>query len=197
MPKVKRERTKLHATLKPAPEPMVIDSLDTPTPMFTPAALGETFTVTRTIPKAETLTLPKTLPTQNTIGAGAGVAVSESEERPTSKRDKKQQRHERWLKKLGAYYAPKPAKPTAFDVDTLKSVLLTVNDPTESTLSSGSGKAQGNIGSGQKAVSQRARKKEAVNEIVRLQKILVHPSYKSNPLATIRQHLQNTLGSQQ
>lgn len=66
MPKIRRERTKLHASLKPQTEAMAIDSLDTPMPTFTPTTtLGETFTVTRALPAVAPLTLPKTLLTES------------------------------------------------------------------------------------------------------------------------------------
>ncbi|KAJ1843981.1 hypothetical protein LPJ73_005311, partial [Coemansia sp. RSA 2703] len=44
--------------------------------------------------------------------------------------------------------------------------------------------------------SQKARNKAAIREEKRFTQILVHPAFQANPLATIRQHLSNTLASQ-
>ncbi|KAJ2900091.1 hypothetical protein GGI21_004772 [Coemansia aciculifera] len=45
--------------------------------------------------------------------------------------------------------------------------------------------------------SRKARDKAAISEEKRFGQILLHPAFKANPLATIRQHLANTLPQQQ
>ncbi|KAJ1720016.1 hypothetical protein LPJ53_005308 [Coemansia erecta] len=45
--------------------------------------------------------------------------------------------------------------------------------------------------------SQKARNRAAIREEKRFTQILVHPAFQANPLATIRQHLANTLSSQE
>ncbi|KAJ3045722.1 hypothetical protein HDV00_007848 [Rhizophlyctis rosea] len=195
MPKIRRERTKLHASLKPQADSMVMDTPAGSMPDFPMTGLGETFTVTRTLPDVAPLTLPAELVAHQKLPTGPASVAAErpAEERAASKRERKQQRHDRWLKKLGSFYAPKAPKPTAFDVNNLRSVLPT-NDIT-SSLDASTQQSNSSTASQKKAVSQRARRKEAVSEIVRLQKVLGHPAFKSNPLATVRQHLQNTIGA--
>ncbi|KAF9906186.1 hypothetical protein EC991_000898 [Linnemannia zychae] len=41
--------------------------------------------------------------------------------------------------------------------------------------------------------SKKAKKKAAMQEILRFQNVLAHPSFKSNPLLTIQQHVKNTM----
>ncbi|RUS20446.1 ribosome biogenesis protein SLX9-domain-containing protein [Endogone sp. FLAS-F59071] len=45
----------------------------------------------------------------------------------------------------------------------------------------------------QKVTSKKGRKNTAVKEILRFQKVLQHPAFKASPLATIQQHVKNTL----
>ncbi|KAJ3087271.1 hypothetical protein HK100_008422, partial [Physocladia obscura] len=45
----------------------------------------------------------------------------------------------------------------------------------------------------QKAVSQKSRRKESVNEMLRMQQIIGNRSFQANPLQTIKTHLKNTL----
>ncbi|KAF9170992.1 hypothetical protein BGX20_008249, partial [Mortierella sp. AD010] len=41
--------------------------------------------------------------------------------------------------------------------------------------------------------SKKAKKKAAMQEILRFQNVLAHPAFKSNPLLTIQQHVKNTM----
>ncbi|KAF8943190.1 hypothetical protein BGZ47_005689 [Haplosporangium gracile] len=41
--------------------------------------------------------------------------------------------------------------------------------------------------------SKKAKKKAAMQEILRFQNVLAHPSFKNNPLLTIQQHVKNTM----
>ncbi|KAF9538751.1 hypothetical protein EC957_006235 [Mortierella hygrophila] len=41
--------------------------------------------------------------------------------------------------------------------------------------------------------SKKAKKKAAMQEILRFQNVMAHPSFKSNPLLTIQQHVKNTM----
>ncbi|KAJ2223972.1 hypothetical protein IWW45_008207 [Coemansia sp. RSA 485] len=64
----------------------------------------------------------------------------------------------------------------------------------------GSGGATGNSAgrnSGSNPKSRKARNKAAIVEEKRFTQVLAHPAFKANPLATIREHLSNTLAQQQ
>ncbi|KAI9207594.1 ribosome biogenesis protein SLX9-domain-containing protein [Polychytrium aggregatum] len=113
------------------------------------------------------------------------------------KKSKRLQKQSSWLSKLQK--ATESSKATALkkhlDLSSIKSALGSVG------LVGGSGAgisaapagavAPGTASSFHK--SQKNRKKTTVSEVTRLQSVLQHPAFKSNPLATIQQHIKNTM----
>ncbi|KAJ3299647.1 hypothetical protein HK104_007866 [Borealophlyctis nickersoniae] len=190
MPKVKRERTKLHAVpIRVATQPMETDDMP-PT-----KAPQETFIVQRVLPYVAPLEVTAASIQNLETGNGSGKATGEQVR--GTKKDKRQQRHERWLQKLGSFYSAAGNQQMknddlAVNLGSMRDVLPTTEELEAGSKSKGVGTGTANRHGG-KAVSQKARRKDAVNEIVRLQKVMAHPAFKNNPLAAIRQHLQNTI----
>ncbi|KAF9277951.1 hypothetical protein BGZ68_008899 [Mortierella alpina] len=144
----------------------------------------------------------------------------EFEDDKVDKKDKRKLRHDKWMSKLEATYNPqkkkkKAAQNQALSVDfgSFHDVLSTI-DPTKAPATAPV------IKPGKKATttaatpaaplidhkqftihsdsskplqSKKAKKKAAMQEILRFQNVLAHPAFKSNPLLTIQQHVKNTM----
>ncbi|KAG0010849.1 hypothetical protein BGZ81_002525 [Podila clonocystis] len=141
----------------------------------------------------------------------------EFEDDRENKKDKRKIRHDKWMSKLEATYNPQKKKKKSAQSQTLSvdfgsfhDVLSTL-DPTKAaptpvvkavvskpaaastapkldhqqfTIHSESSKP---------LQSKKAKKKAAMQEILRFQNVLTHPAFKSNPLLTIQQHVKNTM----
>ncbi|KAJ3184624.1 hypothetical protein HDU87_004027 [Geranomyces variabilis] len=213
MPKaVKEKKTRAHA--KPLSHAARFaaaaeEKVNTPTvtAIHKTARHEETFTVERTVQNVELPALDTEFPPD--LDAAPEVAKGK-------KKDKRQQRHDRWMEKLGGVYKRDSKKQKKQDVGSLNLETLTdflpslvdqrpadlTNGLTQSSvdeISPGAAKTPAsdhNTLRKPKAkgpVSQSARRKAGVSEILRLQKVLRHPTFKSNPLATVRQHLENNM----
>ncbi|KAJ3167288.1 hypothetical protein HDU88_002206 [Geranomyces variabilis] len=213
MPKAVRERkTRAHA--KPlshaarfaaAAEEKV--NSPTVTASHNTARHEETFTVERTVQNVELLAL-------DTEFAPDSDAAPEAAK--GKKRDKRQQRHDRWMEKLGGVYKKDSKKKKKQDVGSLNLETLTDFLPSlaeQRPFESIMGATQPSVDGlspvavrttasdtsnhlkpkAKGPVSQSARRKAGVSEILRLQEVLRHPTFKSNPLATVRQHLENNM----
>ncbi|TPX72996.1 hypothetical protein SpCBS45565_g00312 [Spizellomyces sp. 'palustris'] len=204
MPKFKRERQRFHA--KPVDMGASAMMVDAPA-VHNPTAKEELITVHRTISAVPLLSeadifsavgkpADTTGQTQNEILARTGGTADIT---VLKKKERRQQRHERWLQtksiELGSVYMPKTSskKKKGQNVGTL--TLDTIKDILPSVLEEDSSKAKTDVTRQKKTkpVSQSARRAAAVSEIVRFQKVLQHPTFRNNPIATIRQHLQNTI----
>ncbi|KAI8588423.1 ribosome biogenesis protein SLX9-domain-containing protein [Geranomyces variabilis] len=192
----------------------------------------ETFTVERTVQNVEPLALVREAKQNARKGrrqAGTETDLfdlQDMEFAPDSdaapevakgkKRDKRQQRHDRWMEKLGGVYKKDGKKKKKQDVGSLNLETLTdflpslaehrpfesimgATQPSVNGLSPVAGGTTASDTSNRSKpkakgpVSQSARRKAGVSEILRLQKVLRHPTFKSNPLATVRQHLENNM----
>ncbi|KND01848.1 uncharacterized protein SPPG_03638 [Spizellomyces punctatus DAOM BR117] len=200
MPKFKRERQRFHA--KPVDMGASAMMVDAPV-VHNPATNEELITVHRTMSAVPALSeadifgavgkpADTTGQTQNETLARTGETADNT---VLKKKERRQQRHERWLQKLGSVYMSKTSskKKKGQNVGTL--TLDTIKDILPSVLEEESPKAKTDVARKKKAkpVSQSARQAAAVSEIVRFQKVLQHPTFRNNPIATIRQHLQNTI----
>ncbi|KAI9340469.1 ribosome biogenesis protein SLX9-domain-containing protein [Obelidium mucronatum] len=144
------------------------------------------------------------VPLRQTADSGEGEELG-------SKKDKRVQRREKWLEKLSGVYtsrsiAEKRKKKVALfgvaaDLQDIQGALeqtLTATDDNIPELvndeagQSGKKSVQA-VPQKKKPVSQKARTKEGINEMLRLQSVMKHKAFKSNPLATIKTHLKNTL----
>ncbi|KAI8349317.1 ribosome biogenesis protein SLX9-domain-containing protein [Mortierella sp. GBAus27b] len=139
------------------------------------------------------------------------------------KEDKRKQKHDKWISKLEATYNPQKKKKKksaknqtlAVDFESLHDALTTLDsdEPSSGPKSKGSkGASKAGAGAGAAAPttssvnqftihadsskplqSKKAKKKAAMQEILRFQNVLAHPSFKNNPLLTIQQHVKNTM----
>ncbi|KAF9951231.1 hypothetical protein BGZ70_001074 [Mortierella alpina] len=145
----------------------------------------------------------------------------EFEDDKVDKKDKRKLRHDKWMSKLEATYNPqkkkkKIAQNQALSVDfgSFHDVLSTI-DPTKAQTTVPAaikpGKKANNTAAAPAAPlidhkqftihsdsskplqSKKAKKKAAMQEILRFQNVLAHPAFKSNPLLTIQQHVKNTM----
>ncbi|KAI8920224.1 ribosome biogenesis protein SLX9-domain-containing protein [Powellomyces hirtus] len=203
MPKNQKPRTRHHAKPISASSPTTIPPPPPLTASPSPAAVVATtrdeqvLLVHRTVAPAEQLSV---LPNEIQDTAAPAAAVS--------KKTKRQQRHDKWMEKLGTVYKhpkknTKPKPPTALDLTGMRDVLPSLDhDPTEPTAQSQSHQRSTPITTTTKPtpasststpVSQKARRKAGVAEILRLQKVLAHPTFKQAPLRSIRRHLENNL----
>ncbi|KAF9384307.1 hypothetical protein CPB97_005785 [Podila verticillata] len=142
----------------------------------------------------------------------------EFEDDRENKKDKRKIRHDKWMSKLEATYNPQKKKKSAqnqtlsVDFGSFHDVLSTL-DPTKAAAAAVA-KAGDNKPSAPAAStapkldhqqftihsesskplqSKKAKKKAAMQEILRFQNVLSHPAFKSNPLLTIQQHVKNTM----
>ncbi|KAG9302705.1 hypothetical protein G9A89_005179 [Geosiphon pyriformis] len=124
-------------------------------------------------------------------------------ERSIPKKEKRKERHEKWLEKLGSIYRPKKKKKKQVessgilaDFSSLREILETLPDiasdpnhipqrqlkPLPKGLNS------------KKVVGKKARKNAEIAEMKRFHKIMHHPIFKADPMSTIESHVKNSLG---
>ncbi|KAJ3028865.1 UNVERIFIED_CONTAM: hypothetical protein HDU68_000738 [Siphonaria sp. JEL0065] len=118
------------------------------------------------------------------------------------KKEKRVQRREKWLEKLSGVYsarsiADKKKKKkqlfgVAADLEDIQAALAE-DDLVAPELVNEQQRPKQATAQKKKPVSQKARTKEGIQEMLRLQSVMGHKSFKSNPLATIRTHLKNTI----
>ncbi|KAJ3090737.1 hypothetical protein HK102_002832 [Quaeritorhiza haematococci] len=152
------------------------------------------------------------------------VTLSESaaaEDTPTTNaqraREKRKLRRERWLEKLNASYGGTSRSPESKNkkskkrntdsevmrLDYIKAALPTLDfglpgeEQQQKEQSSSKSSEKQKPTNAVKAVSQKSRRKANIGEIIRMQKILDHDAFKKNPLATIQQHVRNTMVTEQ
>ncbi|KAF9134479.1 hypothetical protein BGW39_006939 [Mortierella sp. 14UC] len=150
----------------------------------------------------------------------------EFEDDKFDKKDKRKQRHDKWMSKLEATYNPQKKKKKSgqnqalsVDFGSFHDVLSTIDPATvqvsPSSAIKGSKSKAGNKTAAAAAApatpvldhqqftihsesskplqSKKAKKRAAMQEILRFQNVLAHPSFKSNPMLTIQQHVKNTM----
>ncbi|KAI7861769.1 ribosome biogenesis protein SLX9-domain-containing protein [Spinellus fusiger] len=126
----------------------------------------------------------------------------------TSKTLKRKLRHDAWLEKLDTAYTAKQKQKKKADrnkqalktnLDSFADILNTIQVQKKPEVEP---KAQESIPVKPAVTpstafkSGKARRKAEMQEILRFQKVMQHSAFKQNPLATIRQHVQNTFASE-
>ncbi|KAF9559320.1 hypothetical protein EC968_006646 [Mortierella alpina] len=144
----------------------------------------------------------------------------EFEDDKIDKKDKRKLRHDKWMSKLEATYNPQKKKKKSIqdqalsvDFGSFHDVLSTIDPAKAQTTvpTAKPGKKTANTtaapaaplidhkqftihsDSSKPLQSKKAKKKAAMQEILRFQNVLAHPAFKSNPLLTIQQHVKNTM----
>ncbi|KAF9927818.1 hypothetical protein FBU30_002863 [Linnemannia zychae] len=145
----------------------------------------------------------------------------EFEDDKVDKKDKRKLRHDKWMSKLEATYNPQKKKKKSgqnqalsVDFGSFHDVLSTIDStkihPSPASAIKGNKAKTGNktpatvpvqdhqqftihSESSKPLQSKKAKKKAAMQEILRFQNVLAHPAFKSNPLLTIQQHVKNTM----
>ncbi|KAJ2705176.1 hypothetical protein FB645_002656 [Coemansia sp. IMI 203386] len=171
-----------------------------------------------------TRTRQKIRTTPTDISSAPVPLVDPSEEQTASrltKKEKRLEKHNKWMDKMNQARQTKRQEQKQQGRETNKSALIrgmrTLDDSLRevraeivanhllklgnaSTSKNGSGGTTGNSAdrnSGSNPKSRKARNKAAIVEEKRFTQVLAHPAFKANPLATIREHLSNTLAQQQ
>ncbi|KAH8549525.1 ribosome biogenesis protein SLX9-domain-containing protein [Umbelopsis sp. PMI_123] len=128
----------------------------------------------------------------------------EEEEGPVSKRMKRKMRHDTWMQKLDQTYnkldnrkkKKKGKNALTVDFDDFGSVLSqiqTTDKPSEPFVRGTPTPSKKPFpDTNTKVTRKKARKANALQEIIRFQNVLQHSAFKSNPMETIKQHVQNT-----
>ncbi|KAL1927598.1 hypothetical protein VTP01DRAFT_3835 [Rhizomucor pusillus] len=119
-----------------------------------------------------------------------------------SKDQKRKERHEAWLEKLDHSYKTKKKlqkqKRTqlAADLSDFNDILTAIQDE-QSAKAAESAEATkaAPVKSSDKFRSEKAKRRAELAEMGRFQKVLKLPAFQQNPLAAIRQHVQNTFGN--
>ncbi|KAF9986710.1 hypothetical protein BGZ75_001513 [Mortierella antarctica] len=145
----------------------------------------------------------------------------EFEDDKVDKKDKRKLRHDKWMSKLEATYNPQKKKKKStqnqalsVDFGSFHDVLSTIDPAKAQTTvpATQPGKKAPSTAATPTAAplidhkqftihsdsskplqSKKAKKKAAMQEILRFQNVLAHPAFKSNPLLTIQQHVKNTM----
>ncbi|KAJ2742982.1 hypothetical protein GGI20_004088 [Coemansia sp. BCRC 34301] len=147
--------------------------------------------------------------TGNIVSAPVPLAISTEKDSPQvkSKRAKRADRRQKWIEQIGVAQTKQKQEKRAQGRQTSKSALIRGMTDMKSSLKEVQAEliAQHLLSLDNKRVvplanvkgglpkSRKARDKAAVCEEKRFGQILAHPAFKANPLATIRQHLANTL----
>ncbi|KAJ2272482.1 hypothetical protein IWW43_003799 [Coemansia sp. RSA 1935] len=200
MPRVSRERTKHHASTRSGPA-VVGNHRQTPTPPsnFFASVLPTATPDIASAPISLTAALSDTASSTNpTLG---------SKKEPVSKKGKRVERHKKWIDKLATAQSQKRQEQRHLSRQTDPSALVrgmsqihhSLRDiqaeiMASDLLSLDTNKNKQNAQ--QKAnipVSRKARARAAVKEEQRFAQVLQHPAFKADALATIREHLSNTL----
>ncbi|KAI9473871.1 MAG: ribosome biogenesis protein SLX9-domain-containing protein [Benjaminiella poitrasii] len=137
--------------------------------------------------------------------------VAAKSQEVAKKDNKKKARHEAWLEKLDHAYTVKKKQQKKenkkknglkTDLSSFNDILDDIEIKPKSELASKATHAkkleqsvkQAAIPSN-KIKSKKAKKQAEMQEILRMQKVMQHNAFKQNPLATIRQHIENTFNS--
>ncbi|KAJ1851627.1 hypothetical protein LPJ76_005978 [Coemansia sp. RSA 638] len=200
MPRISRERTKYHASTRSGPA-AVGNHRQTPTPSsnFFTSVLS---TATPDIASAP-ISLTTALPDTASLSNPSPVTRKE----PVSKKGKRVERHKKWIDKLATAQAQQRQEQRHLSRQTDPSALVrgmsqmhhSLRDiqaeiMASDLLSLDTNKNKQNAQ--QKSnipVSRKARARAAVKEEQRFAQVLQHPAFKADALATIREHLSNTL----
>ncbi|XP_015750444.1 PREDICTED: ribosome biogenesis protein slx9-like [Acropora digitifera] len=129
--------------------------------------------------------------------------VKETEKPKQSKKDKRKERHDNFLKKLHAgrkldeeqKKAKKRAQtPIVGDLEPLLSALSTIKIP---EINRDQKKANNSAETGKRPkgnkMSRKARQALQAREVAHFQKVLQHPAYQANPLAAISEHIKTAI----
>ncbi|KAJ2488496.1 hypothetical protein IWW37_004767 [Coemansia sp. RSA 2050] len=170
-------------------------------------------------PKAAAVSLPKSTPDVGDIvsapvplAAPAKAAEKDVTQPPKSKRAKRADRHQKWMDKIGAAHTQQKLEQRQRGRQTNPSALIRGMTGMKASLkevqaeliaqhllsltSSNNNNKSTSVraaSAAQLPKSRKARDKAAVKEERRFGQVLLHPAFQANPLATIRQHLANTL----
>ncbi|KAJ2698888.1 hypothetical protein H4218_003013 [Coemansia sp. IMI 209128] len=164
-------------------------------------------------PKAAPATKPVT-DAGNIVSAPVPLTDKASEKKDVaqplkSKRAKRADRHQKWMDKIGAAHTQQKLEQRQQGRQTNPSALIRGMTGMKASLKEVQAELiaqhllslNKNPGVKIESVAQlpksrKARDKAAVREEKRFGQILLHPAFQANPLATIRQHLANTLPQQ-
>ncbi|KAJ1664095.1 hypothetical protein IW140_004308 [Coemansia sp. RSA 1813] len=143
--------------------------------------------------------------------SSAPVLLEQQDEPETrTKKTKRIERHKKWMEKIDAAQGAKKERQRQEGRATSKSALIrglgnmqeSLRDIQAQVLAKGllslDEKKEGSTrknNNGGVPKSRKARNNAAIKEEKRFGQVLLHPAFQANPLATIRQHLANTLGS--
>ncbi|KAJ2840840.1 hypothetical protein FBU31_000067 [Coemansia sp. 'formosensis'] len=178
MPRVTKERTKYHAT-KAASTP-------------------------KAAPDAGNIV---SAPVPLSVSGGESAGTEKDVTQLKSKRAKCAERHQRWMDKIGAVQTKQKQEQRQQGRQTNPSALIRGMSGMKASLKEVQAEliAQHLLSLNKSAPvsrppnaahqpkSRKARDKAAIKEEKRFGQILLHPAFQANPLATIRQHLANTL----
>ncbi|KAI8645934.1 ribosome biogenesis protein SLX9-domain-containing protein [Parasitella parasitica] len=137
------------------------------------------------------------------------ISVAAANEYEIAKKDyKKKARHEAWLEKLDRSYAVKKKLQKKenrkkdglkTDLSGFQDVLSSIQIKSKQELESQATHSKKLAALAKEAAipsnkikSKKSKKQAEMQEILRMQKVMQHNAFKENPLATIRQHVQNT-----
>ncbi|KAI8139992.1 ribosome biogenesis protein SLX9-domain-containing protein [Fennellomyces sp. T-0311] len=111
-----------------------------------------------------------------------------------TKDQKRKQRHNAWLEKLDRAHVQR--KRQAKKSKKLQTDLTEFGDILD-TIETKSSKPKPAAIPTNKFQTNKSKRKAEMQEIVRFQKVMQLPAFQQNPLAAIRQHVQNTYGANQ
>ncbi|KAI9497356.1 ribosome biogenesis protein SLX9-domain-containing protein [Zychaea mexicana] len=110
-----------------------------------------------------------------------------------TKDQKRKQRHDAWLEKLDRAHAQR--KRAAKKSKNLQTDLTEFHDILDTIETKDTKKDRPAAIPTNKFQTNKSKRKAEMQEIVRFQKVMQLPAFQQNPLAAIRQHVQNTYGS--
>ncbi|KAJ2828103.1 hypothetical protein IWW50_001555 [Coemansia erecta] len=222
MPRVSRERTKYHASTRPGPASSITTTPSqtaVPANFFASILPKPSLDIVSTpIPLTTTSTPAQSTAPSPTTSATTSASLAP----PKSKKGKRVERHKKWLTKLDTAKSLHRQQQRQQSRMTDKSALIRGMSQMHSSLrdvqaeimagdlllSFDRQKQKSNDGNHNNStstkgcysdmhqpppVSRKARAKAAVVEEKRFAQVLQHPAFKADPLATIREHLANTL----
>ncbi|KAJ2806286.1 hypothetical protein H4R20_001744 [Coemansia guatemalensis] len=192
MPRVARPRTKYHTTTSStafSQRPTVGEGISSPNffSSLTPSSKPTT---------TDIVSAPVSLAPPNEPNSVTNLTE------PRTKKEKRVQRHQRWVEKMNAAQFAQRQQQKARDRQSDRSALIRGMSSMQSSLKEvQAGIVAEVLSLGKEAkkaetgnvVSRKARNKAAIREEKRFGQVLRHPDFRANPLATIRQHLANTL----
>ncbi|KAJ2474612.1 hypothetical protein IWW56_005796 [Coemansia sp. RSA 2131] len=200
MPRISRERTKYHASTRSGPA--AVDNH-----RQTPASPANFFTSVLSTATPDIASAPISLTTALSGTASLSNPSPVTRKEPVSKKGKRVERHKKWIDKLATAQAQQRQEQRHLSRQTDPSALVRGMSQMHHSLRD----IQAEIMAGdllsldtnknkqnaqQKSnipVSRKARARAAVKEEQRFAQVLQHPAFKADALATIREHLSNTL----